>query len=202
MGNCAGADAEKTKAKGLNVRDGSSSTQAKNIEYKVVMLGNQAVGKTSIALRYIENKYSDVHKVTIGAQFQRPQIKLKNGGSITLNLWDTTGDEKFSSIIQMYFRDARAAILVYDIGNKETFNKIDHWLQKLFDNVQKENIVLYLVGNKKDLDSEDKQVDKQDAQRFASERGMIFSEASAKTGDGVTDVFQNLAEEIAKKFNQ
>lgn len=200
MGNCSSGNEPRKPSKGINIRDDRKTTTGKVSECKVVMLGDSAVGKSSIAVRYLRNEFSGLHVVTIGAQFQQPLIKLKNGNVLKVNLWDTTGEEKFRSMVQMYYREAKGAILVYDIGNKDSFTKIEYWLQVLLENVRKEDIILFLVGNKKDLEPSEKKVDTEVAQKFATANGMFFAEASAKTGDGINDVFKTLAEELAKKF--
>lgn len=206
MGNCGGSESEQTGGPRLNVRGnnqggkGGPGAKGKVSECKVVILGDSSVGKTSIANRYLNNEFKEFHVNTIGAQFQQPNIKLRNGNTLKMNLWDTAGEEKFRSLLQIYYRDAKGAILTYDIGNSESFNNVESWIQALSDNIKKEDAILYLVGNKKDLDPQDKKVDTAVAQKFAEKHGMLFTEVSAKTGDGVSDLFKNLAEELAKKF--
>jgi small GTP-binding protein len=99
----------------------------------------------------------------------------------------------------MYYKDAKGAILVYDIGNADTFNSISYWIDALEDNIKKDNAVLYLVGNKKDLEGNERKVQTAAAQKLADEKGMYFAEVSAKTGDGVADLFKEMAEELAKR---
>lgn len=184
------------KKKGLNTRGGDITTS----ECKVVILGDSAVGKSSIAVRYLENKFIDSHIVTLGAQFQQPKVTLKSGNILKLNLWDTAGEEKFRSMLPMYYKNAKGAILTYDIGNKQSFESIEYWIDALSEHVKTENTVLVLVGNKKDLPPMERQVETEAGMAVAQEHGMIFMEVSAKTGDGVNDLFNVLAEELARRF--
>ena len=205
MGNCAGAGQQDSRGpNGLRIKGGNakgSVIQNRISECKVVIIGDSSVGKTSIAVRYLKNDFTEAHVVTIGVLFQQPSIKLQNGNILRLNLWDTAGEERFESMVQIYYRDAKAAVLVYDIGSRTSFNHIEKWLKALDKNVAKEDMVIYLVGNKKDLGDDEKKVETDTAQKFARQNGMLFSELSAKTGEGITDVFKNLAEELAKKHN-
>jgi len=139
--------------------------------------------------------------VTIGAQFQQPKIQLKNGNTLKINLWDTAGEEKFRSMLPMYYKDAKAGILVYDIGNEDSFSSIDYWIDALSDHIAKQNIPLFLVGNKKDLDPELKKVETTRAQAYAKEHNMMFTEVSAKTSEGIVELFKSLAEELSVRFN-
>ncbi len=190
--------------------EGSSSSKAKTSlavkgnlvqnECKIVMLGDSAVGKTSIALRYIENKFSNAHIVTLGATFQQPKVKLKNGNTIKMNLWDTSGEEKFKSMLPMYYKSAKGAILTYDIGCKKSFENVTDWIDELHDHVKLENSVMVLVGNKKDLPPEEREVSTSTAASLAQEHNMLFLEVSAKSGDNIDEIFNSLAEELSKRF--
>ena len=170
------------------------------VDYKVVILGDSAVGKTSVALRFVDNKFSDAHIVTLGATFQQPKIQLKSGQTVKLNLWDTTGEEKFRSMLPMYYKSAKGAILTYDIGSKKSFESVGYWIEELSEHVKSENVVLFLVGNKKDLPMEDRQIPTETAAALAKEHNMLFLEVSAKMGDNINELFLTLAEELAKRF--
>jgi len=205
MGNCNGSETDRARSgSSLNVRGANQNNRggAKNkiSECKVVILGDPAVGKTSITMRYAKNEFKDTYTNTIGAQFQQPKITLKNGNTLKVNLWDTAGEEKFRSMLSMYYKEAKGVLIAYDISSKDTFLNIEKWLQTLNDHIKKEEAVICLIGNKKDLPANEKEVDTNTARKFAESHGMLFAEVSAKTGDGVEDVFKNLAEELAKKF--
>jgi len=208
MGNlCSSKDDDPTlnSIKGLKVQTSTFDQKSPNnsqqvSQCKVVMLGDTAVGKTSITVRYVQNKFITSHIVTVGAQFQQPKIQLKNGNILKLNLWDTAGEEKFRSMLPMYYKDTKGAIVVYDMGKKETFEHLDEWIEALSQHIKLDDIVLFLVGNKKDLDPQDIQVDELSALRYAKKNKMKFATVSAKTGEGVVEVFNDLAEELSKKF--
>jgi len=205
MGNCGGGEADRRTGSTLNVRGGNNgrggpNSRNRSSECKVVILGDASVGKTSITMRYAKNEFKDAYNNTIGAQFQQPKISLKNGNILKVNLWDTAGEEKFRSMLSMYYKEAKGVIIAYDIGSRESFDNAEKWLVTLGEHIKKEDAVLYLVGNKKDLSPAEKKVDTETAKTFAETHGMHFGEVSAKTGDGVNDVFKNLAEELSKKF--
>ena len=196
---------------GNSCSDGSSSGQQKNgkkglnlkkpvHECKVVILGERAVGKTSIAYRYLEDKFSDAHIVTLGVNFVQPEVKLDNGTTVKINLWDTAGEERFRSMLPMYYKSSKAAIFTYDVGNALSFQNIEDWVSELNDHVNADDIILYLVGNKKDLPPEQRKVSTEEGQKTAERLGMRFMEVSAKTGDGVPELFKTVAEEFVKKF--
>ena len=202
MGNCASneKDNKGSTAKGRSTMEPGrlaiSTNQTK--ECKVVILGNTGVGKSSIAVRYLQNRFSDQHLVTIGAQFQQPKIPLKNGGFLKVNLWDTAGEEKFRAMIPMYYKNARAAMLVYDVGNMKSFQDIEYWITELDEQIKKDELLLILLGNKCDIEVSKREVETQLAQSFATNNNMLFYEVSAKTGQNVVELFKKMAEEIYK----
>lgn len=169
-------------------------------ECKVVILGNTFVGKTSIVLRYLENKFSETHIVTLGAVFQQPKIKLKSGNTLKVNLWDTAGEEKFRSMLPMYYKNAKGAILTYDISNRASFDSVQYWLSALNEHVKNENTVLALVGNKADIPDDERVVSSQEGARVAKANNMLFFEVSAKTGKSINELFSEVAEELVKQF--
>ena len=205
MGNVCESEKSPTVLKKLNLKHGSESmdgiarTPNSAVEFKVIILGDSAVGKTSISMRFIENKFPESHIVTLGAKFQQPRLQLKSGRNIKMNLWDTSGEEKFRSMLPIYFRNVNGAILTYDIGDKLSFNNIEYWLNTLDDHVDRNDVVLYLIGNKKDMLPTERKVDRATAQGLADQYGMLFTEVSAKTGDGIGELFINMGEELMKK---
>jgi len=210
MGNsCLGGEApqpQESSRGSFHLRSGSEimkkgSISKTSTECKVIVLGDSAVGKTSIAMRFIENRFPESHIVTLGAKFEQPRISLKNGGSLKINLWDTSGEEKFRTLLPIYFRNINGALLIYDIKDKKSFESIEYWLSVLDGYARKESIVLYLVGNKNDIQPVDREVPTEIAQKFAEANGMLFTEVSAKTGEGIADIFSLLAEQLVKKFN-
>lgn len=206
MGNCSGSEQEGNGPNGLKIKGNKpgqkGSKGSKVSECKVIILGDASVGKTSITIRYTTKNFQESYVPTIGAQFQQPRIQLKNGNTLKMNLWDTAGEEKFRSLLQIYYRESKGAILVYDITSIDSFTSIEKaWLPALADHIKKEEAVLFLVGNKKDIPVKDKKVETEVAQRFAESNGMIFVEVSAKSGEGIDELFNILAEKLSQKFN-
>ncbi len=165
----------------------------KEIEIKVCLLGDISVGKTSIASRYCKNTFSDLYINTIGGAYQQQSVTLNNGTKIRLHIWDTSGQDRFRSMTNLYYQDAQVAILTYDVTNEQSLESLNYWLNELNDKVEIDNMVLCLAGNKNDVDANEKRVPTSKGKAFAEEHNMIFFETSAKTGAGVKELFQAIA---------
>ncbi|XP_018415436.1 PREDICTED: ras-related protein Rab-17 [Nanorana parkeri] len=161
--------------------------------YKLVLLGSSDVGKSSMVLRYLRDEFLDTTCTTGCAFFsQRVYVQEK---TLDFEIWDTAGQERYHSVCHLYYRGASAAMLVYDITSKETFLRAQLWLQELQKYISSEEMVIAFVGNKTDLNSERK-VSLEDAQAFAEQERLLFMETSAKTGEGVKEVFEAIASQI------
>ena len=170
--------------------------EKKILEAKIVLLGDVSVGKTSIASRYCKNSFNEHHINTIGGAYQQQKVVLNNGSMVKLHIWDTSGQERFRAMTNLYYRDAQVAILTYDITNESSFASIDFWIKELKYKVENENMILCLVGNKCDVNSNEKKVTTLKGKNFAAEHNMIFFETSAKTGEGVKDLFVTIANKV------
>jgi len=157
-------------------------------EIKIVLLGDTGVGKSSLAQRYVTNTFKPFSESTIGASFMSKMI-LADGAPVKCQIWDTAGQEKYHSLAPMYYRGAAAAILVYDITKKPSFDKLKDWVAELR-NQGPEHIVLCVAGNKSDLEAH-RAVDAAEAAAYAAEANALFFETSAK--DDVHDREQELA---------
>ncbi len=177
----------------------SEITKRKEIpKYKIIFLGDQGTGKSCILNRFVEDKFDDNYQATIGLDFQSKNVKIDNQ-DVHLLLYDTAGQEKFRSLIPMYTRDANIIILVYDITRKESFNHIPDWINGLT-NVNFDNVIFALVGNKIDLDDK-REVNKDEGIKLAQEKKCIFEEVSAKTAENFSELFyKQLFDEIVNKF--
>lgn len=163
---------------------------------KILTIGESAVGKTCILLRFTDNKFMKNHLTTIGIDYKSKTIKVKNM-SVKLKIWDTAGQERFRNITQQYYKGADGILLVYDITDRNSFEKVREWMKQIQSNTSKEKVGLILVGNKCDL--EERQVSTEEGQALAKEFGILFSETSAYKDVNVNECFENLVSEIISK---
>ena len=167
--------------------------ESKEFEIKICLLGDVNVGKTSIASRFCKNSFHENYINTIGGAYQQQNIVLNNGAKIKLHIWDTSGQDRFRSMTNLYYRDAQVAILTYDVTNEQSLDSLNYWLNELNDKVEIDNMILCLAGNKNDVEASKKTVPTSKGKAFAEEHNMIFYETSAKTGAGVKELFQAIA---------
>ena len=163
-------------------------------EIKICLLGDVNVGKTSIASRFCKNSFNEKYINTIGGAYQQQNIILNNGTKMKLHIWDTSGQDRFRAMTNLYYRDAQVAILTYDVTNEQTLDNLSYWLDELNDKVGQDNMLLFLAGNKIDVEASGKKVPTSKGKQFAEEHNMIFYETSAKTGAGVKELFQAIAQ--------
>jgi Ras-related protein Rab-5C len=161
----------------------------------MVLLGESAVGKSSLVLRFVRGQFHEYQESTIGAAFLTQTVSVDDT-TVKLELWDTAGQERYHSLAPMYYRGAQAAIVVYDITNADTFSRAKVWVKEL-QRQAAPNIVIALAGNKADLAAK-RQVEVVDAQTYAEENGLIFMETSAKTAMNVNDIFMAIAKKLPK----
>jgi len=164
--------------------------------FKLLLIGDSGVGKSSLLLRFADNTFSDSFIATIGVDFKIRTIDL-NGAQVKLQIWDTAGQERFRTITSSYYRGAHGIIVVYDITNPDSFANVRKWLQEI-NRYASENVQKILVGNKCDLVSERK-VSYEDAKELADELGVTFLETSAKNATNVDVAFENMAKAIKEK---
>lgn len=160
-----------------------------SVDLKIVLLGHKNVGKTSVFNRYV---YDDFGKtsMTIGAYFAMKQCRIEDK-SYNLAIWDTAGEEKFDSLTNFYCRNARAAIITYDVTNYETFAGLQRWVDKIAMEAE-QNCVIVIVGNKYDMVQEDpslRKVDFAEVKKYAKTVGAEAYETSAATGYNVVEIF-------------
>jgi small GTP-binding protein len=163
--------------------------------FKVVILGESQVGKSSLILRICNNYFSENIPSTAGVADRKLDIELLSRKA-TLHIWDTAGQERFKGINRMYYRGAKGAILVFDLTNLQSFEKLCGWIREFKDAVVEGELIL--VGNKVDL-VEQRMVDQHVAKAFAAEHNMTYLETSAKTDTMVRESFIQLGEKILAK---
>eukprot|EP00922_Rhytidocystis_sp_ex-Travisia-forbesii_P037194 GHVS01055427.1.p1 GENE.GHVS01055427.1~~GHVS01055427.1.p1 ORF type:complete len:211 (+),score=18.73 GHVS01055427.1:120-752(+) len=159
-------------------------------KYKLVFLGEQAVGKTSIITRFMYDTFDNNYQATIGIDFLSKTLSLENR-TVRLQLWDTAGQERFRSLIPSYIRDSSAAVVVYDVTQRSSFLSTTKWIE----DVRAErghDVIIALVGNKTDL-TDKRQVSFDEGQQKAQEHEVMFLETSAKAGFNIKSLFWKLA---------
>jgi small GTP-binding protein len=163
--------------------------------FKTVVLGEGAVGKTAIVTRFSHGFFRTDYKTTIGSQFAVKSIEVRTSESETvtvkLQIWDVAGQSRFQILRPMYYRGSSGGLLVYDVTRKRTFIVLEEWLEELRKAINKD-IPLVLVANKTDLP--DRIVTPAEGKAFADAHNMPYIESSAKTGEGILDVFEQLAQ--------
>ena len=159
--------------------------------YRVVLLGKQAVGKTCLIAQYINGIFDPGTISSLAARFIRKTLKFADGRTITLDIWDTAGQEKYRAITKIYYKEAKAVILVYDITDESSFKEMkEYWYEQIKLYAQKD-IVIAIVANKNDL-YEECQVNDDQGRKFANEIGAIFASTSAKNANGINALFDNI----------
>lgn len=179
--------------------DTDSREENKPLEPKIVLLGDQNVGKSSIAQRFCKNIFTGQYVVTIGGAYMQQKLILNNGAIIKFHIWDTGGQERFRSMANLYYQDAAAAILTYDVTNEKSFESLKYWIEELSSKINQDKIVLCLAGNKCDSEPNERKVLASTAKQLADENNMIFFETSAKKDIGIKDLFQQLGKKIYDK---
>nr|KAK5441316.1 Vacuolar protein sorting-associated protein 21 [Exophiala xenobiotica] len=201
----------------------TSSAPKPSSSVKLVLLGEAAVGKSSLVLRFVNNDFQENKEPTIGAAFLTQKISLPNR-IIKFEIWDTAGQERFASLAPMYYRNAQAALVVYDLTKPTSLTKAKHWVAEL-QRQASPGIVIALVGNKLDLcaesssdhteaapaenedaeenmeaeptdDGDARKISTREAKSYAEEESLLFFETSAKTGTNVAEVFSAIANAI------
>ncbi|MGH0158754.1 UNVERIFIED_CONTAM: hypothetical protein FKN15_055517 [Acipenser sinensis] len=160
--------------------------QTKICQFKLVLLGDMAVGKSSLVLRFVKGQFDEFQETTIGAAFLAQSVCLDDT-TVKFEIWDTAGQERYHSLAPMYYRGAQAAIVVFDITKPETFERAKAWVKEL-QRQASPNIVIALAGNKSDL-AERRMVEYEEAQTYAEDTGLLFMETSAKTAMNVNELF-------------
>ena len=169
--------------------------QDNSYHFKLVLLGDTAVGKSCLVVRFVRDEFFAFQEPTIGAAFLSKNVTIDNS-TVQFEIWDTAGQERYRSLAPMYYRGAAAAIVVYDITNQESFAGAKTWVKEL-QRRGDPNVVIALAGNKNDLE-ENRQVPTEEAREYAAENDLIFLETSAKTADHVQDVFTEIARKLPK----
>jgi len=171
-----------------------SEPEKKEISFKMLIIGDSQVGKTSLLLKYVDDIFPESHISTIGIEF-RDKILIKDDYSITLHIWDSAGQERFRSITKNIYRNTNGVLFVYDITNKVTFRNIKNWIKDT-ENIDKE-IKGVIIGNKIDLEDK-REITKEEIQELGNKYNMPVMECSAKNNIGIEKGFELLVDELLK----
>lgn len=170
-----------------------TSSDKENMVAKILTIGESGVGKTCILLRYTDNKFIKHHLTTIGIDYKTKDVNINNK-SIKLKIWDTAGQERFRNITQQYYKGADGIVLVFDLTDRNSFEKVREWMKQIQSYTQKDSIAIVLLGNK--CDAENKAVTLQEANEIAAEFNLKFFETSAMNNINIEESFKQLSTEI------
>ena len=171
----------------------NSANQDYEFIFKVLLLGNSNVGKSSLFLRFVDDIWNDTFVPTIGVDFKIKTFEI-DSKKIKMQIWDTAGQERFKNIIASYYRGAHGILLLYDVTDKDSFKNLSNWLIEIEKNASK-NVLRLLIGNKCDLE-EKRVISLNQGKEFADTYGLKFIETSAKKNLNVTEAFETLGREL------
>ncbi|KAG2302122.1 hypothetical protein Bca52824_030773 [Brassica carinata] len=171
----------------------SEDDKSEDYLFKIVLIGDTAVGKSNLLARFARDEFYPNSKSTIGVEFQTQKIDI-NEKEIKAQIWDTAGQERFRAVTSAYYRGAVGALLVYDISRKQTFHSIGRWLNELHTHSDM-NVVTIVVGNKSDL-KDIREVPTAEGKALAEAQGLFFMETSALDSSNVAAAFETVVKEI------
>ena len=163
--------------------------------YRVVLLGKHYVGKTCIIAQFINGTFDPETISSLTAQFIRKTIQFTDERNITLDIWDTAGQEKYKALAKIYYRDAKVVILVYDITDESSFKEMKEFWYEQVKLYGKKDVIFAVSANKNDLE-EDRKISDEEGRKFANEIGAIFASTSAKNASGIQALFDNVGQKI------
>ena len=172
----------------------------KDLVFKILLLGDATVGKTCFLMRYSDDVFIESYLNTIGSDYKLKIVKLDNGKTIKVQLWDTAGQDKYRTIAKNYFKGSHGILLLYDVTSQTSFDNIRGWITDIKDEAD-ENVIVFLLGNKIDL-VEERKITKEKGEELAKEFNIPFFEVSAKSGEKVNVVFKTLYTKINESYEQ
>jgi small GTP-binding protein len=175
-----------------------NATDRMELTLKILTVGESGVGKTCLLMRYTDNKFIKNHLTTIGIDYKAKIINMNNK-QVRLKIWDTAGQERFRNITQQYYKNADGILLIYDVSDRNSFEKVRDWMKQIQSSVGNEKIAIVLVGNKCDVDN--RAVSNQEGVSLSEEFGLKYFETSALLSTNVEDTFNYLAMEIFRIKN-
>ncbi|CAI4231251.1 unnamed protein product [Auanema sp. JU1783] len=160
---------------------------------KILIIGESGVGKSSLMLRFVDHSFDPEQSATIGVDFRVTSMNI-DGNRVKLAIWDTAGQERFRTLTPSYYRGAQGVICVFDVTNRSSFERLDHWMTEVDTYSTKGEAVKMVVANK--IDMPNREVSREEGIKFARRHRTLFVEASAKTNEGVQCAFEELIEKV------
>ncbi|XP_043915926.1 ras-related protein Rab-39A-like [Protopterus annectens] len=170
-------------------------------QFRIIMLGDSTVGKTSLLKRYTEGVFIDFINQTVGVDFYVQFVEVEPGVRVKLQFWDTAGQERFRSVTQSYYRNSAGGLLVFDLANRTSFEHVKNWHEEVMERVKPHKIIFILVGHKSDL-VEEREVSVEEAEKLASTLGLKYIETSAKNNNNVENAFAVLTMSIYESITK
>ena len=167
--------------------------------YKILLLGNIFVGKSSILIKYSDDYFPENYIATVGLDYRLKHFDLPNGQKGKIQIWDTAGQDRFKSITKNYYNNSNGIILVYSVIDKKSFDDISNWIDEIKEQT-KDDIIIFLVGNKIDL-NEKRVISIKEGEKLAENYHINYYETSAKTGKGIDKIFNDLIKQIYDKYS-
>jgi len=187
-----------------NINKGAKSQidiqNLERFEFKIILIGEAGVGKTSIMNKFISNEFKNSYQPTLGVEFKCKEFYIDNSICAKLKIWDTCGQEKFRAITRQYFKNSNGVFLVVDLTNKDTIQKSNIWLKDITDNIS-EDCIIFMIGNKMDVKTRDMSIS-EEAEQFANDKKLDYYEVSAKTGAGLINTFEKLIKKLVNNIRE
>ena len=183
----------------MTEKNKNKNQKAKKFDIRLITLGHGAVGKTSLIVRYTDEKFTPIYLQTIGFDNKFKTIQLEDGNQIRIILSDTAGQEKYHSIAANYTKKGDGILLIYDITNEKSFDSVKNWAKQMIEEYN-DSKPMILIGNKTDLE-DNRCISKEQGEEFAKSclSGINFYETSCKTGDNVNKALEDLVKQVYKK---
>ena len=169
--------------------------------FKVVIIGNVSVGKSSIIKRYISNEFSEDYKCTIGTESFTKSLFISENKKVNLKIWDTCGQERFRTVTRQYYQNTQAILLVFDLTNEKSFTDLDSWLEEVINYISDKKCMIFLLGNKSD-EKEKIVIDNEQITKFLQKNRKIkrYFDVSALNGHNIDLAFDKISQYLAQKF--
>ena len=182
-----------------SINENESKEDTDIYTYKIILLGDSSVGKTSMIIRFCDGEFNGEGTATVGIDTKTKYLK-RNGKKIELGIWDTAGQERFRSLAKNFYTAVDGILLVFDEGNKSSFKHIKNWVNEINNNIDIKQVSIIIVGNKCDL--EEQEVEMETVIDFCNQQNLKFFETSAKADINIIETFGELIDEMVKKDSE